>query len=79
MIALIVKFLASTLGKYLLLGLGILAAWGFVKYKYESQGRAKERAEIIEAGKKNADKAKKARRRVDKIPDSRLRDRYYRD
>ena len=79
MIALIVRFLAGTFGKYLLGGVAILAAWAYVKYSYEAKGRAKERAEIIEAGKKNADKADKARKRIDRIPDRRLRDRYYRD
>lgn len=79
MMSLIVRFLAGTVGKWLLGGAAILAAWAYVKYSYEAKGRAKERADIIEAGKKNADKADKARKRIDRIPDKRLRDRYYRD
>ncbi len=79
MIGLIVRLLSGTVVKYLLGAAAIGAAWLWVKTHYEGKGRLKERAEIVEAGKANARKADAARRRVDKIPDSGLRDRYFRD
>jgi hypothetical protein len=79
MISLIVRFFAGTIGKYLLGGVAILAAWAYVKYSYEAKGRAKERAAIEKAGEKNERRSKAARRKIDLLPDSKLRDRYFRD
>lgn len=79
MIGWIVSFLSGTIGRLLLGGGAILAAWLFVKTHYESKGAMKERERSMEAGRENARKAKAARQRVDKIPDASLRDRYFRD
>ena len=79
MMAMIVSFVSGTLGKALLGGGIFLAAWLFVKVKYENQGAARERAKIEHAGVRNATKAAQVRRAVDALPDDRLRDRYFRD
>jgi len=79
MIGLITKFLAGTLGRVLLGALAIGGTWLAIKIYYEGRGADKERAKIVEAGKKNVLKSKAARRKVHSIPDSQLRDRYYRD
>lgn len=79
MISWLVSFLSGTIGRALLGGAAILAAWLWVKTYYEGKGAAREVARQVEAGRINAGKASRARARVDKIPDSDLRDRYFRD
>jgi hypothetical protein len=75
----VVAFLSSTIGRVLVIGGGALALWVAFASHYQSKGAAKERAKIERAGEKNAAKAEAARRSVDKLPDDRLRDAYFRD
>jgi len=79
MIGLIIKFLSGTIGRALLGALAVGGAWLAVKVYYEGKGAQRERVAIVEAGQKNARKANAARARVDRIPDSKLHDRYFRD
>ena len=69
----------TLVGRCVLSGLAIGGAWLWVKLHYESAGRVKERAKIERAGDLNAQKSEAARRSVDRLPDSRLRDGYFRD
>jgi Pyruvate/2-oxoacid:ferredoxin oxidoreductase gamma subunit len=62
-----------------IVAVGCLGAWAAVKFKYESQGVAKERVRVEKKATENAAKADAARRSVERIPDERLRDRYCRD
>jgi hypothetical protein len=79
MISWIVSFLSGTIGRILLSGLSILGVWLFIKLYYEEKGASKERARAVEAGRINAGKARAIRKRIEKVPSSSLRDRYFRD
>ena len=79
MMAIIVNFVSGTLGRVLVGGGIFLAAWLWMKTKYENQGAQKERAKIEAAGVRNATKAAEVRRVVDALPDDKLRDKYFRD
>ena len=80
MIAWFVSFIGGTIGKVVIGGLLIGGAWLWVKTHSEAQGAAKEVAKIVEAGAKNASKAREIRRKVAKIPDTvDLSDHYFRD
>lgn len=76
---LIISFISGTLGRLVLGGGAILAAWLFVKTYYEGKGAAKEVAAIQKRGETNARKARKIRRDVKKLSDDELIDHYFRD
>ena len=78
MIAGIISFLSGTIGRLVVGALVIGGAWLWVKTHYEAKGAAKEVAKIVEAGAKNARTAAKIRAKVKLIPDSELRDHYFR-
>jgi hypothetical protein len=65
----------------LALGLvAMVATWDRGRIKQaERRGIQQERASVLQRGETNARKAESARRSVERIPDNRLRDKYFRD
>lgn len=70
---------STVIGRALVAGVGLLTLWVAFAWHYEAKGALKELAKVERAGEKNAAKADAARRSVDKLPDDRLKDRYFRD
>jgi hypothetical protein len=75
----IIGFLSTTIGRVLVSVAGALALWVAFAWHYEGKGAAKAVAQFQANGERNAQKASAARRAVDRIPDERLRDSYFRD
>lgn len=75
----VIGFLSTTIGRVLVGAGGLLALWIAFAHHYQSKGAANERAKIERTGEKNAAKAEAARNAVDRLPDNRLRDNYFRD
>lgn len=77
--SLILSFLATTLGRWVAIGLGASVLVGSFAYSHQRKGAAKLRAKIERAADANAAKAETARRDAARLPADRLRDKYARD
>ena len=75
----VLSLLATTLGRWLAVGVGAAVLVGSFAFHHQRKGAAKERAKIERAADANASKAEAARRDAARLPAERLRDRYARD
>lgn len=76
---LVLNFLASTIGRWVAIGLGASVVVASFAYSHQRKGAAKERAKIERAAHENAKKADAARQSVSVLPADGLRDKYSRD
>ena len=72
------SFLTAPLGLAGTVGILAIAWFAFAKH-YENKGASSVVAQLEKKAETNAKKAETARRSVDRIPDERLRDKYFRD
>lgn len=79
MIAPVLAFLATTVGRWFGIGAIVLGAWFAFAHHYEKQGASRVVAQIEERSNDNARKADSARRAVSKVPVDQLNDGYRRD
>ena len=78
-LAMFLAFLLTPIGRTLgTFGILFIAWFAFAKH-YENKGASRVVAQLEKKAETNAKKAETARRSVDRIPDERLRDRYFRD
>lgn len=77
--SMILGFLATRLGQAVVGLAGIVALWAAFALHYEHKGAAKVIAKVEASASRNADKADAARAAVSRLPDSKLKDRYFRD
>ena len=75
----IITDIIARFGVRIAMGLGVLVAFLAWDNSRIEKGRAQERQAVEKRGEINARKAESARRSVDRIPDERLRDRFFRD
>lgn len=75
----ILSFLATTLGRWVAIGIGASVLVGGFAYSNQRKGAAKELAKITRAADANAKKADAARGAVSRLPADGLRDSYGRD
>ena len=79
MISALITDIIARFGVRIAIGAGIIVAFFAWDNSRVNKGRQIEKAAVEKRGEINARKAETARRSVDRIPDERLRDRWFRD